>query len=175
MGRDRSMQICNRCGHENPDKTRYCLRCAATITTILPALSPFPIRGEPDVHTLWEADVRARRRHKRQAKSASGLSALMPPTLAEKIRAATAKAMGQRREVTVVVLGISRPLVADRSPDEENGFLAGKRTDPNYWPRSCTSTKVTSIKYPAKAWFACSARRWPTKTIRNALFGLRWR
>ncbi len=70
------MLICQQCGHQNPDSFDYCLRCAAALKTTA-------------AHD-----------------TTSGLRAFIPPTLTEKIQAATSGIVGQRRDVTVLVLTI---------------------------------------------------------------------
>lgn len=70
------MLICQQCGYQNPDGFDYCLRCAA-------ALNATAAPG-----------------------TASGLRAFIPPTLTEKIQAATSGIVGQRRDVTVSILNI---------------------------------------------------------------------
>ena len=58
--------------------------------------------------------------HCAAALSPKGLNTFMPPTLAEKIQAATSVVVGQRREVTVLILDIHYPTnIAERSGEEQ--------------------------------------------------------
>jgi predicted ATPase/class 3 adenylate cyclase len=142
------MLICKQCGQENPEDNRYCRYCAAALTFDCPHCGrSTPVSGTtcqecgfafPDEPTsAWlPAGGRSGHAPARRPPAAPtetppnalpGLSAFMPPKLSDKIQAATAKVMGQRREVTALVLNVRYVDQPAQTAGEEQAFFMANR------------------------------------------------
>ncbi|MCA9970033.1 MAG: zinc ribbon domain-containing protein, partial [Anaerolineales bacterium] len=129
------MLTCASCGLENlPDRT-HCLRCGSQLGRLCAQCGT---AVSPDSRFCNQCGARLAPPAEAAdaAPQLAGVRALMPPSLADKIRAAMADASGERREVTVLALDLRdlprrAPAAAgEATADSEAAYLLTDRVMP---------------------------------------------
>lgn len=107
-----TMISCQQCGYANAPQSAYCRHCAAPLVIICPGCRQTTPAGRATCEACGESlvlrgdDSAESPADNNHGARLAALHALMPPTLAEKIRDATATTVGGRRDIAVLQVGV---------------------------------------------------------------------
>jgi len=127
------MKKCAQCGFHNPEDVHICLRCAATLERVclncgekVPAENNFcgqcgsrmdeGVGVETSEGTTTQIDM--------QSRLLKSLRSQMPSNLLQKMAAASAEILGQRREVTAMCVDLATAEQAAKTISSEDLYLA---------------------------------------------------
>lgn len=115
------MCYCTACGYQNSNGTQYCVRCAAALFSNCPNCDHQIPGGNKFCGQCGARLPECQSSHQGQLQQ--GLRAIMPTSLADKIKAAAVGILGERREVTVLFLDIANFTATAHTLDSEEVYL----------------------------------------------------
>jgi predicted ATPase/class 3 adenylate cyclase len=112
------MRVCSVCGYSNPADALHCGKCEAMFASNCPNCG----KRVPEVDKFC-GQCGARLVKSQPSRRSQDLQALMPSTLADKIKAAAIEVVGERREVTVLFVDIANFTATAHNLDSEDVYL----------------------------------------------------
>jgi predicted ATPase/class 3 adenylate cyclase len=112
------MHKCRVCGHANASESLFCSKCGAMFASTCPTCG----KQVPDGNRFC-GQCGTRLIEPQPERKPQDLRDLMPTSLADKIRAAAAEVVGERREVTVLFVDIANFTATAHDLDSEDVYL----------------------------------------------------
>ena len=119
------MRFCGTCGYQNPANISFCLNCATPLETQCPACGQTVAGGSRfcgQCGTPLQAEQRPAAISGQPDETSQGMPPGMPTALAEKIKTASIKPPGERREVTVLFVDVANFTAVSHELDSEEVY-----------------------------------------------------
>ncbi len=117
------MRNCSICGHQNPEIVQSCIKCSAALTPTCPGCRQPVSVGDKFCRQCGVRLPETERSVAPAPRQKLSLRALMPTSLADKIRAAAVEIVGERREVSVLFVDVVNFSATARALDSEELYL----------------------------------------------------